>query len=211
MNPFFQSVAARSFKASAHSRKRLDPTRLSTFSSPIYRQYNCSKLYDLRRRNPCLRPSEGSSWKPAAKLLHSHRLHRGIGHVQVLPSPILQIKESYFTEKGDAGDETANETLSSDNAADKRPVLFPWRHESTPPARVLEQIDFSGMPNNCRARFVRKLIAARELNISFWEVLPFPFYTHEWENELASNFSMAFGLALQELLCSLFQGMFFLY
>jgi hypothetical protein len=77
--------------------------------------------------------------------------------------------------------------------------FFPWRHSPNPPTRLLHKDDYSGMPNNVRARFVRKLIAARELNLSIWDVLPIPFYKHEWEEELAKNFSVAFGLAISEL------------
>jgi hypothetical protein len=65
------------------------------------------------------------------------------------------------------------------------------------------------MPNNVRAKFVRKLIAIREMNLSFWDALPIlpmvlPGYRHEWERELSSNFEIAFRLALEELLCTLF-------
>lgn len=65
------------------------------------------------------------------------------------------------------------------------------------------------MPNNVRAKFVRKLIAIREMNLSFWDALPIlpmvlPGYRHEWERELSTNFEIAFRLALEELLCTLF-------
>jgi hypothetical protein len=84
-------------------------------------------------------------------------------------------------------------------------LKFPWRHSPTPPTRLLNNDDYSGMPNNIRARFVRKLIAARELNLTFWNVLPIPLFgNQDWEEELASNFSVAFGLALSELLRTLF-------
>ena len=65
------------------------------------------------------------------------------------------------------------------------------------------------MPNNVRAKFVRKLIAIREMNLSFWDALPIlpallPGYRHEWERELSTNFGIAFRLALEELLRTLF-------
>ncbi|KAL7459125.1 hypothetical protein ACHAWC_010840 [Mediolabrus comicus] len=86
---------------------------------------------------------------------------------------------------------------------------FPWRHSATPLLRIQNNDDYSGMPNNVRAKFVRKLIAIREMNLSFWDALPIlpmvlPGYRHEWERELSSNFEIAFRLALEELLCTLF-------
>ncbi len=68
------------------------------------------------------------------------------------------------------------------------------------------------MPNNARAKFVRKLIAIREMNLSFWDALPIlpallPGYRHEWERELSTNFGIAFRLALEELLCTLFSNL----
>ena len=44
------------------------------------------------------------------------------------------------------------------------------------------------MPNNFRARFVRRMIAGRELNLSLWDVLPLGF-ERGWEEELAGNFA----------------------
>ena len=65
---------------------------------------------------------------------------------------------------------------------------FPWRHSPSLPTRIQNRDDFSGMPNNFRARFVRRMIAGRELNRNFWEILPLPF-DRGWEKELAENFS----------------------
>ena len=49
------------------------------------------------------------------------------------------------------------------------------------------------------------------MNLSFWDALPilpalFPGYRHEWERELSTNFEIAFRLALEELLCTLFSN-----
>ncbi|KAL7491435.1 hypothetical protein ACHAWT_000779 [Skeletonema menzelii] len=64
------------------------------------------------------------------------------------------------------------------------------------------------MPQNFRARLVRRLIAAKELNLSVWHALPslLPFLEQQrpWEEELAGNFSVAFGLAMKELMETLF-------
>ncbi|KAL7487924.1 hypothetical protein ACHAW6_013510 [Cyclotella cf. meneghiniana] len=81
---------------------------------------------------------------------------------------------------------------------------FPWRHSPSLPARIENRDDFSGMPNNFRARFIRRMIAGRELNLKFWDLLPLPF-ERGWEQELAGNFSTAYGLALAELLRSVFK------
>ena len=86
-------------------------------------------------------------------------------------------------------------------------VIFPWRHSATPPTRLLQNNDLSGMPQNFRARFVRRLIASKELNLSAWQALPslLPFLEQRpWEEELAGNFSVAFGLAIKELMETLF-------
>ena len=65
---------------------------------------------------------------------------------------------------------------------------FPWQHSPSLPDRVNDSDDLSGMPNNMRARFVRRMIAGRELNLKFWDIVPLGF-EREWEEELAANFS----------------------
>jgi len=100
-----------------------------------------------------------------------------------------------------------NEGSSTDQQSSSSSAqFFPWRRSPTPPTRLLNNDDYSGMPNNIRARFVRKFIAAKELNLSLWDVLPIPFYKHEWEEELARNFSKAFCLAISELGRTVFPG-----
>lgn len=86
---------------------------------------------------------------------------------------------------------------------------FPWRHDSSLPERVLERNDLSG-PFNPTARdpqFLRKIIAARELNIPIWDALPIPLHKNSWEVTLADNFAVAFAFAMEELFRSIFQGM----
>jgi hypothetical protein len=83
---------------------------------------------------------------------------------------------------------------------------FPWRHESDLPARFDAKDDFSGMPNNFRARFVRRLVSCKELNLSTFDALPIPFFARQWEEELAENFKMAFSAAMEELLFSIYRG-----
>lgn len=75
------------------------------------------------------------------------------------------------------------------------------------PDRVLEHNDFSGTfnPTTRDPQILRKLIAARELNISAWDVIPVPFHKHEWEIDLANNFAVAFAFAMEELFRSIFQ------
>lgn len=87
--------------------------------------------------------------------------------------------------------------------------VFPWRHDASLPDRVLQHNDFSGAfnPTARDPPILRKLIAARELNISAWDVLPIPFYKHDWEIQLALNFAVAFEFAIGELLGTVFRGM----
>jgi len=85
-------------------------------------------------------------------------------------------------------------------------AYFPWRHESDLPARFDAKDDLSGMPNNFRARFVRRLVSCKELNLSTFEALPIPFFARQWEEELAENFKMAFSAAMEELLFSIYRG-----
>jgi hypothetical protein len=82
---------------------------------------------------------------------------------------------------------------------------FPWRHESDLQARFDAKDDLSGMPNNFRARFVRRLISCKQLNLSTFDALPILFFAHQWEEELAENFKMAFSAAMEELLFSIYQ------
>jgi len=109
----------------------------------------------------------------------------------------------------DDDNEGADEEPNNDEKDDQeyqKTIHFPWRHESTPTARILENDDLSCMPNNFRARFIRRLVASKELNLPALQAIPLPFYTHEWETELAINFQTAFGFALEELLSSVFRG-----
>mmetsp|Transcript_12603 Transcript_12603/g.27340 ORF Transcript_12603/g.27340 Transcript_12603/m.27340 type:complete len:410 (+) Transcript_12603:228-1457(+) len=100
-----------------------------------------------------------------------------------------------------------DESTDSDKATDdQQPVFFPWRHESDLPTRLEDRDDFSGMPNNFRARFVRRLVACKELNLSALDSVPIPFFAHDWEYDLANNFQTAFELSLEELLSSIFRG-----
>jgi len=75
------------------------------------------------------------------------------------------------------------------------------------PERVLQHNEYSGAfnPTNRDPPIIRKLIAARELNISAWDVMPIPFYKHEWETELTTNFAVAFEFAMAELLRTVFR------
>lgn len=91
----------------------------------------------------------------------------------------------------------------NNNKQKKREVL-PWRHESYPLLRIEEKNDYSYMPNNFRSRFVRRLVACRELNLSPLQAIPIPFFAQSWESTLANNFKTAFELALIELLTSTF-------
>ena len=78
---------------------------------------------------------------------------------------------------------------------------FPWRHSPDPPARFRDADDLSGMPNNWRGRTLRRMLACRELGITPLESLKLPFgFTHQWEDELGSNFATAFKLGLAELI-----------
>ena len=86
-------------------------------------------------------------------------------------------------------------------------VEFPWRHQLDPPERILDNDVLSGMPNNFRARLVRRLVACREMNLSAFEAVPLPFgMKFTWERELAENFAIAFGFAVEELLMNVFGG-----
>lgn len=97
--------------------------------------------------------------------------------------------------------------LSSTTASSSAQIL-PWRHDPSLPERILQHNDYSGAfnPTARDPSILRKFIAARELNISAWDVLPIPFYKHEWESDLATGFAIAFEFAVGELLGTLFRG-----
>ena len=107
------------------------------------------------------------------------------------------------TESTNSDDDDDNESSFNTNDDDdeqqhqQQPHYFPWRNESTLPQCLLDQDDYSGMPNNFRARFLRRLITCRELNLHPVNAMPLPFGYEEWEEELADNFSNAFELALE--------------
>lgn len=87
--------------------------------------------------------------------------------------------------------------------------IFPWRHNSSLPERILERNDLSGSfnPTARDPKFLRKIIAARELNIPIWDALPIPLHRNDWEVTLANNFASAFTFAMEELFRSVFRGM----
>ena len=75
------------------------------------------------------------------------------------------------------------------------------------PDRFADKDDLSGMPNNFRARFLRRFLACRELELSPLDAVPLPFgFARAWEDDMAHHFATAFGLALEELLKSIFPG-----
>ena len=80
--------------------------------------------------------------------------------------------------------------------------FFPWRHDTGTMERVLEPNDLSGQPQNQRARYFRYILAARELNKSYFQIL----LSSAWQSELATDFSFAFQMSLASLLSEKFQG-----
>jgi hypothetical protein len=117
----------------------------------------------------------------------------------------LNVNDRYISTEGDADDKGVGENDSVGDDKSNMSAYFPWRHESQPTKRLLEKNDFSGMPNNFRARLIRRIVSCRELNTSMLEAIPVPFFTHNWESELVANFTQAFLLAFSELISSTFQ------
>lgn len=108
------------------------------------------------------------------------------------------------------GDEEEEEEQKQDNSQNEIATTstskissFPWRHVSAlePLPRVLEEDDLSGLPLNTRSKFVRKVLAARELDVPWLHIL----FTKSWENELAQQFSWAFRRAVAGALSRTFQ------
>ena len=139
----------------------------------------------------------------------------GIGSTSSYPTPYHfsgsrdkvagNVNDRYISTEGDADDKGVGENDSVGDDKSNMSAYFPWRHESQPTKRLLEKNDFSGMPNNFRARLIRRIVSCRELNTSMLEAIPVPFFTHNWESELVANFTQAFLLAFSELISSTFQ------
>jgi len=130
-----------------------------------------------------------------------------------LSSPLSSASSCYHHHRNQStsSPKDNNNQTSTSSPSSSSSVHFPWRHSATPLPRIQNNDDYSGMPNNVRAKFVRKLIAIREMNLSFWDALPIlpallPGYRHEWERELSTNFEIAFRLALEELFRTLFSN-----
>lgn len=100
-------------------------------------------------------------------------------HLRVHPS-ILHQRTNYYIQQPQRTNLKRYASSESD--------YFPWHHSPSLPDRILNKDDLSGMPNNMRARFVRRMIAGRELNLTIWDILPLGF-EREWEEELAGNFA----------------------
>ena len=81
-------------------------------------------------------------------------------------------------------------------------LFFPWRHDAGAMERVLKPNDLSGQPQNQRARYFRYVLAARELNKTYFQIL----LSSAWQNDLATDFSYAFQMSVASLLSEKFQG-----
>ena len=113
--------------------------------------------------------------------------------------------DSFKKQKVTPLDNNNNNNNSGGNVTLKKEYesfAFPWRSSSESLPRVLECDDLSGLPNNSRSRFVRKALAARELDKPWYQIL----LTKSWETELAAQFAWAFPKALAALLAHSNQG-----
>ena len=134
-----------------------------------------------------------------------HQLRQKLGRTSLSPQ-IFRPKLHYDARKVPS----MQAALSSSTAESTSSQILPWRHDPSLPERILQDNDYSGAfnPTARDPPILRKLIAARELNISAWEVLPIPFYKHGWESDLAIGFAVAFEFAVGELFRTLFRGTF---
>ena len=146
-------------------------------------------------------------YRPIAGRAVAHVCKLRYGPFSVVPDTVFRRWSSSGGNDGVDSAADENKSVDINRTEDTDPVFSPWRHERDLPPRFLEKDDLSGMPNNFRARLLRRLVACRELNISAFEALPLPFgLAHTWEDNLAHNFAKAFGVALEELLTSIFPG-----
>jgi len=99
-----------------------------------------------------------------------------------------------------------DEPLSNNNEKDKneKELIFPWISSKTPQPRLIQMDDLSGLGNSFRSRFGKRLSAALEMNVPFWDFL----ITKTWETELAENCTWAFRMAVCGLLSRTFQVAF---
>lgn len=126
----------------------------------------------------------------------------------LVPRYPLHQPQNCFSSNSSGGG-TKNDDVVVENTERDEELLaahFPWRHESDLPARFDAKDDLSGMPNNFRASLFRRLVSCKELNLSMFDAFPIPFFTRQWEEELAENFKMAFSAAMDELLFSIYRG-----
>mmetsp|Transcript_1750 Transcript_1750/g.2438 ORF Transcript_1750/g.2438 Transcript_1750/m.2438 type:complete len:326 (+) Transcript_1750:183-1160(+) len=110
---------------------------------------------------------------------------------QLIKARPFQIRVSAFSEESATG---------KDEDAPSVPT-FPWRHSKAELQRVVDQDDLSGMPNNARARFVRRALAARELDKGWLDI----FLTDAWKEELASDMQWAFQMGVAGMLSRTFK------
>ena len=83
-------------------------------------------------------------------------------------------------------------------------TVFPWRHSPVALDRTVTVDDLSGQPQNQLALFFRYILASRELNKTYFQIL----LQSAWRKELAADFSYAFQVGIASLLAELFQGKF---
>mmetsp|Transcript_26880 Transcript_26880/g.55022 ORF Transcript_26880/g.55022 Transcript_26880/m.55022 type:complete len:347 (-) Transcript_26880:196-1236(-) len=79
-------------------------------------------------------------------------------------------------------------------------ITFPWRHSPHPLERITNRDDKSGLRQTRRARFVRKMLVANEMEVPWLSKL-----TGSWENDMARDFAWAFQRGLAGLLSCTFQ------
>lgn len=89
-------------------------------------------------------------------------------------------------------------TFSNQNAINR--LAFPWRHSPDRLARLDSLDDRSGLQATSSSRLVRKTLVARELGVSWIQII----FTGSWERDLAENFAWAFRKGAAGLLSKTF-------
>mmetsp|Transcript_9173 Transcript_9173/g.16584 ORF Transcript_9173/g.16584 Transcript_9173/m.16584 type:complete len:449 (-) Transcript_9173:560-1906(-) len=196
---FDYPLFCQSVRASSSESKKEEKSNSDSASSPVENEIgtknNNNNNNDIAGSNDSIAPTDKNEMEDESVAIRSER------DSTTTTASACETK----TENEINNDKRSTASTSTSTPVDKV-TNFPWRHSPVPPARILRNDDLSHMPNNVRARFVRRVVACKELNVNgtpWWNAVPLPFgMRREWERELANNFALAYGLAMEELLGS---------
>ena len=149
--------------------KRLIHRCYGTTSTTFKNEYitNTNNTFSsVRLRNKC-------NIIPRHDHISYHNRSSSIHHRYFSSSSDESSNNSSKDNKNESNNDTNTTIIPDDTTHAPNPILpvFPWRTSLSPPPRIAERDDLSGLPNTARARFVRRSLCGLELGHGWWDIL----------------------------------------